>query len=169
MIYAIKARLFKGRKNYNENGVITSANQLIDLPITGSLEWRNFMKRVRHAGYTDMEVVKCSSVTYENHRPVLTECEAPEEIVNEIKEAFRNTVKKVLTPEQREIAELKAQMAAMIEANKAPKTPANDDTPDINEELEAARDRYKELFGKKPSHLMKLSTLNQKIEEELNK
>lgn len=38
-----------------------------------------------------------------------------------------------------------------------------DATPETNEELEAARELHKELFGKRPHHATKLSTINEKI------
>ena len=70
-----------------------------------------------------------------------------------------------------EIKELKEQMKALVQAGKkgeAAKTDTIvDSTPYINEELESARTKYTEVFGKKPSHLMKLGSLNKKIAEKL--
>jgi len=40
-----------------------------------------------------------------------------------------------------------------------------DATPETNEELESARETYKELYGKKPHHATKLSTITDKIAE----
>ena len=40
-----------------------------------------------------------------------------------------------------------------------------DATPETNEELESAREMYKELFGKRPHHATKLATITDKIAE----
>lgn len=46
---------------------------------------------------------------------------------------------------------------------------SGDGTPDINEELDAARKRYFEVIGKKPNHNKALKNINKEIEEHLNK
>ena len=67
--YSIKARLFRGKKSYNENGKLTSENQTIDLPIYGSMEWKNFMENATNVGYTGMEVIKTTEITYKDKVP----------------------------------------------------------------------------------------------------
>lgn len=56
-------------------------------------------------------------------------------------------------------------MADTLKSVKKPK-PKKDSTPEVNEELEAARERYAELNdGKRPHHATKLSTINEFIAE----
>jgi len=56
-------------------------------------------------------------------------------------------------------------MADTLKSVKKKKVKKVDTTPDINEELEAAKDRYEELFGERPHHMAQLKGINKKIAE----
>ena len=66
-----------------------------------------------------------------------------------------------------ELAQMKKEMAILQAGNV--KTEDNnevkDKTPDVNEELEAAKEEYKALFGKYPHHMAQLKGINKKIAE----
>lgn len=189
MEYAVKLNLYRGKKNFDEDKKLTSEMIAMDLSPYNGLEWNNFMKHASIVGYTSAEVTAVNSIKYTKHpKPEGKEGETitlttypsidmDEDIVNEIKEnvksAFDTTPKVVLTPEQKEIAELKATVKNLVD-NKKPKEETKksvkiNKTPNTDEELEDARDKYLKVFEKKPNHLMKLENINKAIEAELNK
>ena len=189
--YAVKLRLYRGKKSHDEKGNVESANQFMDAPTYLSFEWENFMKNASLVGYSDAKVVSVSEIVYEtlpvkdgkkddtyiktSYKKVDIDSEIANEIKAVVKDAFKTqTSEKSLTEDQKRIATLEAQIASLANSSKdKPKVKKEgkgfDDTPDTNEELEVARDKYTEVFGKKPNHLKKLQTLNEEIEAELNK
>ena len=93
------------------------------------------------------------------------EIEIDQSIVDEVNKAYKRIVEKELTPEQKQIAELKAMIEDMKSESKPKAKKQKDNTPNINEELEEARNKYKEASGKKPHHLWTLERINKEIEE----
>ena len=190
MEYAVKINLYRGKKTFDENGKITSEMGAMDLPTYQSLEWNNFMKHATIVGYTDGKLISVSEIKYTtkdkpngkpgevvtttSYEPVSLDSEIANEIAAVVKEAFE--VKRVaLTPEQQEIADLKAVVAGLVEAKPKkeakkkpePKVKVEFEAPkdDSSNELEDARAEYTRLYKAKPSHLMKLAGLNKKIAE----
>jgi hypothetical protein len=161
----VQLRIHRGKVTYDEHGNLTSDNQLMKLKY-GVLEWVNFVKTARLLGYSKVELVKVTDGN-DNYK----EIEAPQEIIDSVRDVLA-APKAELTPEQKEIQELKELVAKLAsdskpEKKEAKKKPAKDSTPDINEELEAAREEYHKVLGKKPNHLMKLANLNKAISEKL--
>jgi len=196
MEYAVKINLYRGKKTFDEHGNISSEMSAMDLPTYKSLEWTNFMKYATIVGYTDGKLISVSEIHYTtkdkpngkhgevvtttSYEPVKMDSEIVAEIAAVVKEAFE--IKRVaLTPEQQEIADLKAIVAGLVDSKPkkaekpvkekaAPKAEIKVEAPkesDSSNELEDARGKYTELYGKKPSHLMKLEGLNKKIAEKL--
>lgn len=161
-IYAIKGMLYKGQKTFDQNGKLTSESQTIDLPIYGSLEWNNFFKSIRNLGYSSLDVIKTNEVTYEDNKPTYKEVDTPKEIISEIENSFNPVIHVELTPEQKQIAELKAMVEKLSNDSKPKVKPAKD------EDLEAARQEYLEVLGKKPHHLLSLEKINAEIAEAKN-
>lgn len=170
----IHLRIYKGKPGVkgiakNEAGKVINENHLVKLSY-GSLEWDNYMKNLRVMNFVKVEVVGFYDKTDKDGSFVYNE--APEDVLKEVDSSMTAQEEVPLTPQQKEIAELKAQMAEFLGSKKTEKkseAPQADNTPNINEELDAARARYKEVFGKKPNTLLKLETLNNKIAEEQSK
>ncbi len=179
--YSVKLKIFKGRKSYDEKGNMISPNQSVEITPFGGLEWNNYLANISLLGYTGAEVTEVTEISYnkvqdntkkEGEMKIETTykvVEASKDILEAVKNAFNKKVEKALTPEQKELADLKAEMKEMREAMKSgSKTPAKkveDNTPNINEELDAARDKYTKLYEKKPHHLWKLEKINSFIAE----
>lgn len=155
--YAIKARLYKGKKTFDEQGNLTSDSHPIDLPIYGSLQWQNFIANVKNLGYTELSNIQ--TIELDNGKPV-KEVDIPSHIAEEMKQAFIVNKDIPLTPEQKEIKELKEQMANLVaSSNKQPKAKDNN----TSSELDKARMDYKEVFGKDPHHKMKIEGIRESI------
>lgn len=176
--YSVKIRVFKGKKSYDENHKLLSANQLVTLTPFNGFDWINFMKHAMNLGHTSAEVVQVQKIVYTSvedkirkdapNKIVTTyeDVETPQEITDAVHAAFNPVVKTNLTPEQVELADLKAEMAEMkasMSGGKKAESPKKDNTPNVNEELEVARARYTELYGKKPHHMTQLPKLNELI------
>jgi len=188
--YSVKLKLFKGEKNYNQDGSLKKGNsQNMDITPYLSMEWLNWMKNATNLGYTDADVIQVSDIVHTEYDKrdgkevdpyVITtyqEAKSDDPIINEIKkavkDAFDTSVKVALTPQEQKIADMEAEMAelkALIRGNTSTKkveTKKVDDTPNINEELDSARAEYKKVFKKNAHHLWKLETINEKIKAKL--
>ncbi len=165
-IYAINARIFRGKKSFNQAGQITSENQTIDLPTTGSLEWKNFMKNATNVGYTEIEVIKTSQIIYVDKKTTYKEVDTPDSILEELKEAFDTTVKVELTPEQKKIKAMEAQIAELL-GSKGTKKEVQSGNGEIkkSKEIDDAKAEYLKVVGKKAHHLMSLKKINEAIKE----
>lgn len=161
-------RVYRGKETYDKDGNINSDSQTFKLA-HGRLEWTHFMKTLSVFGYNKIEILKCLDNS-DSKDP--KEIDIPQEINKEISDAMAGEGK-ALTPEQQELAAVKEEMAEMKELlkgkTKAAPEKKGDDTPDVNEELESARESYFELTKEKPHHMWKLSTINTKIKEYKNK
>lgn len=164
----VQLRIFRGKVNHDEKGKVTSDNQVMKLAF-GRLEWVNFMKSAKLV-YSKIEVVVCTDAD-EDYK----EIETPAEVLSDVEKALKGEEIK-LTPQQQEIKELKEaveELKGKKESKKSESKPKEekkfDKTPDTDEELEAARARFEEVFGKKPHYLTALKTINKKIEAELAK
>lgn len=164
----VQLRIFRGKESYDVNGKVTSNVQTMKLKF-GRLEWVNFMKTAILV-YSKIEVVRCTDMD-NDYKEITT----PKEVLADVERALKGEEVK-LTPQQQEIKELKdavAELKGKKESKKPESKPKEekkfDKTPDTDEELEAARVRYEEVFGKKPHYLTALKTINKKIEAELAK
>lgn len=177
-------KMFRGMATYNEHGQITSENSELTLQYN-TLEWSNFIKRIRAIGYTKIVFLKTINANGE------TVTDFNDEIKKEVAGIFL-APEKELTPEQKEIKELKEQMAALV-AGKKPdaevenepekeenkpvvevaetaeenKDESNDEVEATEEMLEAARAEYFSLFGEKPNYKTKYAKLKQQIADKL--
>ncbi len=170
----VKIRIYKGTEILkNDKGEVRNENQTVTLK-HDSQEWHNYLGKMSRSGYGVAQVVEAFEdkgmdkeykTTYEKING------ADISIINaEIQEALKKD-KIAETPEQTEIRELKERIDKMEDKKSpAPVTkvaPPVDNTPDINEELEAAKAKYAELFGKPPHHMAQLKGINEKIAKKL--
>lgn len=157
----VQLRIFKGSEiTKGEQGQIKNQNQTLKLKYD-TKEWHNFIGTMYRNGWGRVNVLsakidKSGEVDWEKYEDV--DSGVIEKIKAEVQSKLVKTSNKPLTQDQKEIAELKAQVAQLVEASK-------DKTPNVNEELESARKELKDLTGKTPSHLFKLETLQTKIAE----
>lgn len=124
----VQLRVYKGQVTYNERGEVTSQNQLMKLGY-GLREWQLFLKNIAQMGWTKVDVVKCLDGNND-----YKEMDIPGVIVEEIKAAM-SMDKAQLTPEQREIKELKEQMAELMKGKS--KQNQSDDSAKEKAEAEA--------------------------------
>ena len=193
MEYTVKLNLFRGKKSYNENMVLQSEMNQITLSPYNGLEWNNFMKYVANAGYTDGEVIGVFEIKHtekphangkEGEISIITthdkevdlDSTIGKEISAVVKVAFDTAPKVVLTKEQQELADLKAEMVELRElaANKSTKTPVKEveKTETIesgNDDLTLWKEKYKKTFNKKAHHSWSVEVIEAKIEAELSK
>lgn len=156
----VTMRLYKGVKSFDEYGNITSKTQLLKLNY-GRKQWKVFEKTVQRLGFTEIKVENCVDLTtrsVEGKDIVYKTIDTPDEILKSIENIFKID-ESLLTPEQREIKELREMVKALSNKEKEPKKVED------NSEIEALRAEYQELVGKKPSHLMKAKGLKKAIEE----
>ena len=116
----VQVKVYKGQVNFDEKGRVTSTNQLMKIRY-GIREWDLFLKSINQMGWTRVDVIKCLDGNNKiekdgifNH-PVI---DTPDNIAVEIKKAMVGEEKQ-LTPEQKEIKQLKAQMAK-LDVNEVP-------------------------------------------------
>ena len=158
----VHLRIYLGREILKrENGQVSNQNQIVSL-IYETLEWKNYLKNIKGIGICRIEVEKVLEHDGENF--VVLE-EIPQSIKDEVKAAHSLVEKPDLTPEQKEIAELKAQMAELLKANKVDKTPVNAVVKVDEDELAKLQAKYEAKFNKKPHHMMGIK----KLKEELTK
>jgi len=175
----VTLRAYKGelKRDFDNPEKVTSENQKVKL-VYKSPAWVNYLDKARlNHSRIDIESVKEEHVDYKdtgrkdsrgfsivNTLFSYKDSEATEEMKSEVSKCMQRKAKES-TPDQETIQSLKEEMRELKESIKKGNA---DSTPDVNEELEAARERYLEVFGKKPNHLMKLSSINAKIKEKLN-
>lgn len=177
----VTLRLYRGEEKYNKEGKLISESQLYKVS-HGTHDWNLFKKNIGYT-FTSAEIVAVNKQSKElvdveengvKRKNTLFSYESVD-ISDTLKaevHAIFNAPKKELTPEQKQIAELKAQLDALTNASKAKpvvkeaaKAPVSKEN---SEELESLRSEYAELFGKKPSHLMKVESLKKAINEKQN-
>ena len=149
-------RVYKGKKIlWNENREIDNENQRVSL-IYNNFEWLNYLKQIKGGGFCKVEVERF----FENENGKQKDIDKSD-IVKIIDEAFKGVEeKKELTPEQKEIAELKAQMAELLGKKKETKKVVSDDNPD---ELKKVKADYKKKFNKIAYHGWSLEQIKEKL------
>jgi len=165
----VQLKIYKGAKFQYDEDKTTIINESQDLSLKyDSREWHNWMSKMYRNGWgkAKVEFIKQETERVDNIQKYE---DVSNDVFNRISSEMNDKLKPQkevkLTPEQKEIERLTSEMAEM----KALINKGKDNTPDVNEELEAARDKYFDVFGKRPNNLLKLSSLNAKIEEEQNK
>jgi hypothetical protein len=167
----VSLRVYRGKLNYDANGNVTSENQIVKLK-HDTQEYYNFLKNLRINGYHKVEVKKAVKMATYNTDEKDEDVTNLTQYASEVKAAFEPTSDRPKTAQEleiekqgREIAELKA----LIKGGKAPVTKPEPEPKLKDDELEAARDKYMDVFGKKPNHLMKVASILGKIEEKESK
>ena len=136
MEYAVKINLYRGKKTFDENGKISSEMISMDLPTYKSLEWNNFMKNATIVGYTDGKVISVNEIKYTtvdkpngkageivtttSYEPVDMDSDIVGEISSAVTKAFEPK-RAQLTPQEQEIADLKATVAELVSSKKESK------------------------------------------------
>lgn len=177
----VKLRVYKGKESYDKQGNLISDSQTVKL-FHGTLEWNNFKKNAKviytnavvEGLFNEKVTIKTETIKgkeVENQEFEYISKEIPQELKDEVRYMFENEV--ILSPEERRIQELEAKLDALMNGSKSKKetkkaeskTETKEPNTEVDEELEVLRDEYKEVVGKKPSHLMKAETLRNKINE----
>jgi len=103
-------RIYKGQEILkSENGVVKNENSKVALSHE-TLEWDLYLKSLKYNPYCKVSVEKVLEFSDGEWK----ECEITDEIKKEVLIAHKGDNKVILTPEQKEIAELKAQMAELL-------------------------------------------------------
>lgn len=151
----------------DEKGKVLNINNLVKLT-HNTKEWDDYLKMLRINGFVKVEVkgflagLKSNGDLELNNDGSFKYNEVPESVLKEVKEALKGSDEVKLTPEQKEIAELKTQMAELISGNKE-KVPSK-----VDPELDKAREDYEKVYSEKGHHLWSLSTILEKIKEKSN-
>ena len=162
----LKLQVYYGEKKYNVRGEVISKKQIIKITY-GTNEWKQFAQNAPKIGITSIDVEEVRKGRIEGGKMVYDSdsiIETPKQITIEVEDIF-TIPEEYLTPEQREIKELRSLIEEMKSSNSKPK---KESKKQVDPNLESARARYEELFGKKPSHLKKAATLLKEIEEKEN-
>lgn len=181
---SVQLRIYKGREAYDAKGNLISDNQTLKLK-HNTLEWRNFMKSIKHLGISKVEVVQCldgNEIIKDGAGITHPKIDTPEKVLNEVKNCLAPEVEK-LTPEQQKIADLEKtinEMKALIsvpakasQSNKEATTPINGVEKEVpvsnGVDIEVLKKEYfniteeKSGKGKKPHHLWKADRLTEEI------
>lgn len=182
-MHQVVVRIYRGKVSYDANGKVETENQEIKVPFP-SKEWGQFLE-LAPTMYTKVDLVKVMKETITDHTKMVgnkevpyqthsyNDIEASEEIKTAIDSLFSKKV--VLTPEQIQIAELTARLAK-LESGKVEDVPVNDAKKEADvkegdpkadltpEQIEAIKDEYTALFGKKPHHKTAIETIIAEIE-----
>jgi len=157
----------------NENGVVENENQIVSL-FYNTPEWYNYVGSISSAVYAKVEVESYHVQDGKGYK----EADTPDEITIEIDNAFK-APEKELTKEQKEIKELKEQVALLLKAKSAPTKVAT--TNDVDNDLYissdvdsdispdkdyiSAREDYKKQFGRYPHKKWDTTLIREKIQE----
>lgn len=155
----IRVRAFRGTElNYDANGKIKNENNTIAYEY-GSKLWDLFLKNIKLNGYCKVNVESVKELIKDAEYKTIEDISKFEK---EVQDAFVGTVVEKLTPDQKRIAELEAKLELLINANSTEKeTVKDEEVSDIN----VLREKYSELYGKKPFAGWKQDKLIEMIEE----
>lgn len=176
----VKMRLFKGKETYDKNGKINSENQEYKLEY-GGLEWSERLKGLKNL-CTRAEVIgvqeEHTELKHKEHagkqHPYLEysykDVDDISKYVKEVEAAFSEP-KPELTADQKRIADLEAKLEAVLNAGnkeQKPKEVKEEVKSEVDEEfearkLEATRNEYLEVIGKKPHHKASIENMTEAI------
>lgn len=161
----LKLRVYRGREvNYDANGSIKNENHLVSLE-HNSRNWVIFMKNLPLNGYCKVTVEEGFMPTKDGYDDItdLSNYEV------EVQGALLLKNEKELTPDQKEIAILKAQVAELVGSKKSKKQKSpKEETPKSKEnkvDERSLRDIYIEEVGKKPYGGWSEDKVREKLEE----
>lgn len=115
---SVTLRLYYGEKNYDKDGNVKSKNETVSITY-GSPEWENFIAHVKAHGITSVEVEAAYDLSKINNDESVESLDRYEEVEdltdlqNEVEQVF-SLPKVQLTPEQKEIKELKEKLDALM-------------------------------------------------------
>lgn len=181
----VTLRIVKGKTpSYDANGKMLNENQTVKLEY-GTLSWKNYMKNLIRNGFCKVTVEAVNEVQYTDKKNEIRDDKGHLKLKSVDTKAIDAEVQEVMKPAgkkmtiKEELAELKTLMLKTQAGNVKPLgedglaidsgtvTAPVDNTPNVNEELEATRDRYLEVIGKKPHHMMQIKKMNELIEAKL--
>lgn len=172
---SVHLRVYRGQSlTYNEKGECITENHIVKLEY-GTQEYNLFLDMLPSNGFIKGTVEKVLDVTKKNEKGSYDEVKDFDHIQKEI-DAHLVPKEAKLTPEQERIAALEAKIEALtsgdskakeIKVNDAKevKEPKKELSDDEKAELDEARKKYVELYGKKGHNGWDLATINQKIAE----
>lgn len=143
---------FGNQISRDENGKIQNKNQTVT-EIYNTIEWNNYLKHIGVHGFIKVDAEEVTDPLGKTTK---------EQVQKEVNAALFPESNKPLTPEQKQIAELKA----MVEALSGKKESKIDV---VDEDLTKTREEYVKVFGKKGHHSWSVEQLKEKIAEEQNK
>jgi len=150
-------RIYSGKKLYDATGKLVSKNQTMKLAY-GRLEWSIFLDTAPRF-YTEVLIESATEEIIKTDKKEYNDIKVPVDAINELKAAMGSE------PEAKPIKKTVKKEEAKVRVVEV----ADDDTKaDYDtEDLEAVREKFLEVFGKKPHHAAKAETLNIKITEKL--
>lgn len=155
----IKLRVYKGNEmSYDANQKPKNENQLVTL-VHDTVEWKNFLKNIKANQYCKIDIESALLVDKKKNEDgffveTTSEYKDVEAIEKEVKKSFSEP-EKVLTPEQKRIAELEAKIDLLM---------GNKTDSDIDD-ITPLRDKYKELTGNDADKRWKEAKLTEEIEK----
>lgn len=175
-------RVYKGKRILRaENGEVENENQIVKLT-HNTLEWNNYLGNLPTTPYCKVEVVKVlqpseevvetkvreglKTVVRESIKINYKEVEITDALKAEVLKAHKGVKEVKLTPEQIEIAELKAKVEKLINGGgeKVKKEVKKVEVVDDDGgELETLRVAYLEKFGKKAHHMKGIKKLKAEL------
>lgn len=167
----VKLRIFRGSQmSYDKNGNVQNENQLVTL-IHDTVEWANYLKRLTSNQFLEVMVEKVFYCDKEKNKDGFFEdkiSEVDQETIDEIKQEVKEALKapeKELTPQEKQIAELKAQVEALMKGQTVKKETKSEKKVEKTDDLDELRAEYETLYGKKPFGSWKADKLKEKIAE----
>lgn len=179
-------RVYRGKEVLTKSdGSISNENQLVKLT-HDTLEWNNYLSGLKATPYCKVEVVKVLQpsekiITTEERKGLETvktkslettyeELDIPDDIKNEILVAHKGNQNVVLTSDQKEIAELKATVKALVKESKKkkdkkPKKEKDSENVDQDALKKQLRAEYKVKFGKNAFNGWDADKLKEKLAE----
>lgn len=141
----VKLRVYRGTElNYDANGVIKNENQIVALE-HNSKSWVLFMKNLHLNGYCKVNV---ESAFKEYEKGGYDEIKDVSELEKEVQLSFNQLKEKVLTADQKRIAELEEKINTLISTKKESKKEPKKE--ELEEDKDSVIAEYTEVVGKKP-------------------
>lgn len=164
----VQLRIYKGAQiTRGEQNQVLNQNQTLKLRYD-TKEWHNFISKMWRNGWgrvttEAVKIDKGGEENWSNYEDVSDDLFR--KIDAEVQSQLKKTDDKPLTKEQKEIKALTAQVAELVAASKNKAVQPVDSTPKTDEERDAAKERYKGLFGKYPHHATGLAKIITDCEE----
>lgn len=168
----VHLQLFVGEILYDAKGNIKSENLTVKLTYN-TAEWRNYMRQFVRNGFSKYKILKIIEVTDET-RKTGEHNDVTDKMKGEIDAHIKEKTQVVKAPKSNEdprLTELQKQNEQLMARLEALENGGNSykksEKPEKSEG-DKLKARYKELYGKKPHHLMGEEKIKQAIEEKEN-